>query len=253
VASGSLAKSLVQRPNKNQLHHLNVKTFIASAVLLGFVANGWAGSYGYTNSSTITINDVGAPPTVADLYPSTISISGLDGQTISQVTVTLYGLTHSFPSDLDILLAGPGGQFSMLMSEVGGNTRFPVSNLTLTLDDTAANPLPINSTLTSGTFQPTRQNPTLAFLFPSPAPAGSSSAAALLSVFNGTDPNGNWNLFVVDESSPDSGSISGWSMEVTTIPEPGSFGMAALGLGCLAAMRIRRKLKGVHHEDQLSS
>jgi hypothetical protein len=49
---------------------------------------------------------------------------------------------------------------------------------------------------------------------------------------------------VVDESSPDSGTISlGWSMDVTTVPEPGTVGLAALGLGCFAVIRIRRTHK----------
>jgi len=213
------------------------------ALLLLFVTQSWAGSYSFTNSSAISINDTGSPPTVADLYPSTISIAGVDsGETITHVSVTLYGLTHTYPSDLDIVLEGPDGQLSMLMSQVGGTaTKLPVSNLTLTLDDSAANSLPLDSALTPGTFKPTRLNPTLPFEFSSPAPAGSANAPATLSVFNGANPNGTWSLFVLDDSSPDSGSIPlGWSMSVETIPEPGTVGMAVVGLGCLAALRFRR-------------
>jgi hypothetical protein len=139
-----------------------VRTFFVAAMLVGFVAHGWAGTFSFSNTNAIAINDSGTPPTVAGLYPSTISVTDLNGS-ISHLTVTLYGLSHTFPSDLDIVLAGPGGQLSMLMSEVGGNTRFPVSNLTLTLDDSAADSLPIDSMLVSGTFKPTRQLPTLSF------------------------------------------------------------------------------------------
>jgi subtilisin-like proprotein convertase family protein len=227
---------------------LLVRILFVTTLLLGVVAQGRAQTFSFSNTNPIAINDSGTPPTVASLYPSTISVAGLDGS-VSHVTVTLHGLTHTFPSDLDILLAGPNGQVSMLMSEVGGNTRFPVSDLTLTLDDSAASSLPLDSTLLSGTFKPTRQFPTLSFEFPSPALEGSSSAPAALSIFNGTDPNGNWNLFVVDESSPDSGTISqGWSMDITTVPEPGMVGIAALGLGCCAAIRIRRR-----HQERKAS
>jgi subtilisin-like proprotein convertase family protein len=220
---------------------LGVRLLVAVA-MLAFAAAGWAGTYSFSNTNAISISDSGNPPTVADLYPSTISVTGLDGQNISHLTITLSGFSHSFPSDLDIVLAGPGGQLSMLMSEVGGNTRSPVSNLTLTLDDSAADSLPIDSTLISGTFRPTRQFPTLSFELPSPAPAGSSSAPAALSIFDGTDPDGNWTLFAVDESSPDSGTIAlGWSMDIATVPEPGMVGIAALGLGCITALRIRRR------------
>lgn len=219
-----------------------MKTLLAAAALVVFVTQGRAGTFSFTNSSPVSINDIGNPPTLGSLYPSTISVSGLDFQTITHLSITLDGLSHTFPSDLDIVLAGPGGQLSMLMSEVGGNSRIPVSNLTLTLDDLAANSLPFDSALTSGTFKPTRQFPTLSFEFPGPAPAGSASAPASLSGFNGTDPNGTWSLFVVDESSPDSGSISrGWSMEVTTVPEPGGFQFAVLAVGCAAAIRKWRR------------
>jgi subtilisin-like proprotein convertase family protein len=217
-------------------------TMFVAAMTFGFAARGRADTFNFSNTNPIAVSDTGTPPITGSLYPSSISVSGLDFQTISHLSITLDGLTHSFPSDLDIVLAGPGGQLSMLMSEVGGDTKFPVSDLTLTLDDLAANSLPINSALSSGTFKPTRQFPTLSFQFPSPAPAGSSSAPAALSVFNGTDPNGTWNLFVVDESSPDSGTISrGWSMEVTTVPEPGNFEFAALAMGCMVAIRRWRR------------
>jgi len=226
----------------HKLTRVLVKQSLIAAALLGSMAPGRAETFSFSNTSPVTINDSGTPPTVADLYPSTISVTGLDGLTISHLTVTLHGLSHTFPSDLNIVLSGPGGQISMLMSEVGGATKFPVSNLTLTLDDSAVDSLPIDSTLESGTFKPTRQFSTLSFEFPSPAPAGSSSAPATLSVFNGTEPNGTWSLFAVDESSPDSGTISlGWSMNITTVPEPGLAGIAALGLGCFAAIRVWRR------------
>ena len=219
-----------------------MKTLFVVAMLAACEASGWADTFSFSNTNPIAINDSGTPPTTGSLYPSSISVSGLDFQSISHLSITLDGFTHTFPSDLDIILAGPGGQLSMLMSEVGGTTKFPVTDLTLTLDDLAADALPINSALSSGTFRPTRQSPTLSFEFPSPAPGGSSSAPAALSVFNGTDPNGTWNLFVVDESSPDSGAISrGWSMQITTIPEPGNIEFAALAVGCVVTIRMWRK------------
>jgi len=239
-----MSKKIMLAARKDHPVARTMKTLFVVAMLAACEASGWADTFSFSNTNPIAINDTGTPPTTGSLYPSSISVSGLDFQSISHLSITLDGFTHTFPSDLDIILAGPGGQLSMLMSEVGGIARFPVMDLTLTLDDLAANALPIDSALSSGTFKPTRQFPTLSFEFPSPAPAGSSSAPAALSVFNGTDPNGTWNLFVVDESSPDSGNISrGWSMQITTIPEPGNFEFAALAVGCLATIRMWRRNK----------
>ncbi|HET7625711.1 MAG TPA: PEP-CTERM sorting domain-containing protein [Verrucomicrobiae bacterium] len=216
----------------------------AAALLLAFSISipGRAGTFDFSNTSEIVIQDSTNLPTAAGLYPSTINVSGLDGQLVSHLSITLNGFSHDFPSDVDIVLAGPAGQLAMLMGEVGGQDRTPVSNLTLTLDDSAANSLPIDAALSSGVFKPTRQFPTFNFEFPSPAPAGSANAPASLSVFNGTDPNGAWRLFVVDDSNPDSGTIlSGWSMNlVTAVPEPGTVGLFALAIGIYAAFRYRK-------------
>lgn len=56
----------------------------------------------------------------------------------------------------------------------------------------------------------------LPFTFPAPAPAGNANAPAALSVFKNTDPDGVWNLYIVDDSVGDSGSLSGgWSLNLS--------------------------------------
>ena len=51
-----------------------------------------------------------------------------------------------------MLLVGPQGHQSLLMSDAGGDN--PVSGVDLTLDDSAATALPDTSKLTTGTFKP---------------------------------------------------------------------------------------------------
>ena len=213
----------------------------AAVALLLTVCASQSGTFSFSNTDPIVINDIGNPPTPASPYASAIEVTGLEGQVITHVSVTLNGFSHTFPSDVNILLVGPSGQMSTLMSEVGGNTRLPVSDLTLTLDSSAASWLPIDSELFSGVFKPTRQFPSLPFEFPAPAPAGSSSALADLSVFEGTAPDGAWRLFVLDESTPDSGFISsGWTLNLATpVPEPSTAALLMCAIGTLAFFRSK--------------
>jgi subtilisin-like proprotein convertase family protein len=144
---------------------------------------------------------------LASPYPSTINVSGLSG-TVRSVRVNLNGLAHTFPSDIDMLLVGPQGQQVILLSDVGGGT--DIVGVNLTLDDAAPAGLP--ATLVSGTFRPT--NIGGGDIFPG-APAGAPAAA--LAAFAGTDPNGAWQLFVVDDVGADRGDMTGgWSLSIET-------------------------------------
>jgi subtilisin-like proprotein convertase family protein len=175
----------------------------------------------FSNANAIIINDSLAPPTVAAPYPSSISVAELPGQAVTKVTITLYGFTHGFPSDVDILLVGPQGQKSILMANTGGQNKYSVTNLSLTFDDDASSTLPIYTQLVSGTFKPTNGYASigytnLPFEFPLPAPAGNSNSATGLSVFKNTDPSGIWKLFIVDDVSGDTGAIpGGWSLTLS--------------------------------------
>jgi VCBS repeat-containing protein len=132
------------------------------------------------------------------------------------VNVTLTNLSHTYPDDIDIIPVGPAGQNTYLMSDAG--TGNDVVNVTLTFDDAAADYLPDSSQIVAGTYKPTNYG--TPDTFPAPAPAG--PYGTLLSAFNGTDPTGNWNLFVYDDAGGDLGSISGgWSLELTYATAPG--------------------------------
>jgi subtilisin-like proprotein convertase family protein len=179
-----------------------------------------AGSVTFSNANVITFNESMTPPTAATPYPSSITVSGFAGQVVTKATVTLFGFTHGFPSDADILLVGPQGQKTIVMANAGGQNKYSVTNLVLTFDDDAASMLPIYSQLVSGTFKPTDGYaalgyPDLPFDFPPPAPAGNSNSPTALSVFKNTDPSGLWKLFVVDDVSGDTGTIVGWSLTLS--------------------------------------
>jgi subtilisin-like proprotein convertase family protein len=186
----------------------------------GAIAGGWSLTIttapAVTGVATTLSNPAALP--IADAgtttpYPSTIAAGGLLG-TIVDVNVTLTGLSHTYPADLDILLVGPGGEHVMLMSDVGDDT--DISGATLVCDDAATAAL-LAEPLASGTFQPTNLdgNDPLIDVLPAPAPAGPHGTN--LSVFNGTAPNGTWSLFVRDDEGDDVGTLAGgWSLTLTT-------------------------------------
>lgn len=159
----------------------------------------------------------GVPPT--DVYPSVINVSGLSG-VVTKVTVT-FAITSTFPDDFDILLVGPTGAMSLIMSDAGGSG--DPNNVTYTFDQDAAAPMANDPTaiVPAGTFQPSNY---AGFVTPEPGgqdnfpmAGGLMSYPTSLAVFNGTNPNGQWKLYVVDDQVIDRVNLpSGWSIDITS-------------------------------------
>jgi subtilisin-like proprotein convertase family protein len=154
----------------------------------------------FSNPTDILINLAGGPPGVSP-YPSPISVAGLAGS-VTNVTVTLSNVSHSVPDDLDILLLGPGGQRVLLMSDAGDSNA--INSVRLTFSDDVTASLPDNGRIVSGVYRPTNYGPPdTNFPANTPGPPYGST----LSVFDGTNPNGTWRLFVHD----DTGGVGGGS------------------------------------------
>lgn len=170
----------------------------------------------FANTTSLPMSGASNGEGTGNPYPSTINISGIPG-TVTSVTATLNKVTHQFPADLDILLVGPQGQNVMLMSDVGGS--HSVSNVNLTFSDGAASSLGTGQ-IASGTYLPTNLDPHGdKDAFPTPAPP--KPFGSTMSIFHGTNPNGTWQLFVLDEFTSGSGSIGGgWSLTITTALAP---------------------------------
>lgn len=173
------------------------------------------GTRSFTNAAPVVINAQGA----ATPYASPIRVSGLAGK-VSRVTLQLRGFTHPLPDDVDVLLVSPTGRKAIVFSDVGGTT--PVTDLDLTLADAATVALPDATVLTTGTFKPLNYG--TGDTFPSPAPVGPYLAA--LNQFNNTIPNGDWTLYVVDDTAGNAGVIQrGWTLTITTVAGVGVAGL----------------------------
>ena len=162
----------------------------------------------FSQLSPITFADNAA----ATPYPSSINVSGLP-KGVTDVNLSLKSWDQLSSDATDVLLVGPGGQAVVVLSDVGSGA---VTGLDLVLDDEAANGVP--AVPVSGTWKPTNVNP-VGDAFPPPAPA--TATAATLSGFDGTDPNGVWSLYVVDDDGGgDTGNFDSWSLQITTVDTP---------------------------------
>lgn len=183
----------------------------------------------YRNPNPVVINDGAQSPV------STITVAGEAGP-VGSLRVTLYDITHNSVGDIDVLLVGPGGQNILLIGDAGGATGL-FGTRTLTLIDSAGQVLPQNGGFETGQYEPTSWTAGQPN-FNSPAPAGpynepGSSVGGgpnLTSVFNGTNPNGTWSLYIRDDNGAafskrqssaggQNGTLfGGWGLEIFTSP-----------------------------------
>jgi len=228
-------------------------TVLSNAVFPSFTLGKTPASY--SNNAAIIINEL-APATP---YPSVITVSNLNGL-VTQATVTLSNLSHTYPKAINALLVSPTGQKTFLMSDCGST--FGINNVTLTFDDTATNVLPSAAQIMPGTYQPTAYAsppvlPEPAAPFPTNATA--PPYATNLSVFNGTSPNGQWALYVYDNEYLTSGSISnGWILNLNLKgPVPGAadlaLGMTASALTNVATSNLTYTLTVTNYGPSTSS
>ncbi|MEJ0089737.1 MAG: reprolysin-like metallopeptidase [Limisphaerales bacterium] len=158
----------------------------------------------FNNASLITIRD----NTYALPYPSTIAVSGISAP-VTKVTATISGWSHTYPSDVAMLLVGPGGQSVKLVGRAGSGT--DVNGVTLTFDDAASSSLS-TSAIFSGTYLPTEVSSSGVFSSPAPAAPYGNTLAPLAAT-----PNGTWSLYVQDFAAVDLGAITnGWSLRFVT-------------------------------------
>ena len=239
----------------NSLHRSR-SLALAAVFALGVVSSQAATFTG----GMLTLNDAtstGSGP--ANPYPSTINVSGLSNLAATGSHVTLTINNFSRPSgragDIDMLLVGPTGASLIFWSDVGTNAATAV-NVSITLSDTASAYLPASAALTSGTFKPTNEG-TPQDSFPAPAPTGThgdpggavrgAGPDTFATEFDGTNPNGTWSLYIVDDtlSNDTVGSVSSWSLNIdaapTGVPEPSTWALLAVGTAALG-LALRRRV-----------
>ena len=197
------------------IHTLPVQTAAA--------ANGSPAVFSNANPIEIPAINSTTDPEPAIPYPSDIDVLGLTG-VVTNVSVTIHGLTHSSPQDLDMLLLGPSGQTFHFWSDAGGANA--VSDITVNVADDGTTPLPDSGPLVDGTtYKPFNADttgddfplPAVGPPYNEPAPAGSATFASVFNGLTADQVNGTWSLFITDDTDGNGGTIAGgWSLNIST-------------------------------------
>ena len=174
----------------------------------------------------------------------TSSITITQDETVTDVEVTLTGLNHTWAGDLTATISN-GTVTSTLFARVGdaGGTSgdSSVFNGIYTFSDDGSDLWAASNDAGFGGTIPTVDYA---------ASGVNNSQVVLATDFANQSSAGTWTLFMSDAAQGDTGSLTGWGIQLTTIsgsggsssiPEPGTMTMFTIivGLGCFGFVRRR--------------
>jgi len=144
----------------------------------------------FSNASGLAIPDLAT-------VSQTITVSGA-GTYLWDVDLTAF-IAHTWNSDLDITLTAPSGKV-----------------VTITTDNGSSNANVFNGTL----WDDSAMSAASSYAYVSGTPAPTLTAEGAFSSLNGSNPNGVWTLTITDDLGGDSGNLSSWKLDVTTLNSP---------------------------------
>lgn len=218
---------------------MSTLTLSVAGLVLATAPTAQAASFSSTTAISVPSPQSCTTQDKADVYPSTIAVSGLD-PVISDVDVTVNFAANNQGNlaKLRLLVVSPSGAKTVLIHRASNSSvGTPSAGGSYTFDDEASGPLPtVEGTSpvqlpASASYQPTNAyngtpscNMASGTAFPSPAPGAiTGSPSKTLAAIDGTNPNGDWKLFATSVDNNAGGlvapiAISGWSLNVTAGP-----------------------------------
>ncbi len=149
-----------------------------------------ANNNGVLDETIKTYTSSNVPIAIPDLTTITSTLTVADTGTIADINVKL-SINHTWAADLDIFITGPTGTKITLSTDNGGNS----DNYTNTVfDDEAAVTVVGSAAPFTGSFKP----------------EGALSGLDTKAI------NGTWTLTVTDDGTDDIGTLTAWSLEITT-------------------------------------
>jgi hypothetical protein len=207
---------VIGRQGSHLLAALGAALLLAAAALPAFAA-AEVENHTFVNPANIQPSgDANATVGVATLYPDTIEVPSYPG-TITKVTATILDLSSGRPEDIDMALVSPDGTAVMLMSDACGNESQHLGGDDWTFDDDASIFL---SRIGCRPGELASFKPTNYFEEEHPDElevlgVGPSEPHNELAEFDGEEPGGTWQLYVLDDSMGVVGfEIGGWSLSI---------------------------------------
>jgi hypothetical protein len=184
------------------------------------------------------------------------TVTGLSGS-IADIQVSLdiagTGAAGAFNGDYYAELVNNQGGFAVLLNRAGMSSANPFGygddGFSVTFSDSAANDIHFYQNYSGGfnpggqligTWQPDGENIS-PLSDPSAFDDALSQQTAMLSSFDGENPDGQWTLFLADLSEGGTAQVTGWSLAITTVPEPPEANLLAAGLVASLWFLRRRK------------
>jgi len=142
----------------------------------------------------------------ANPYPITFTVSSIVG-TINSVKLILSGYKHDFTSDVGMVLVAPSSGATVVVGYAGGygngtGNTYPGIEIDVELDSAAFTPW--DGTTAGGPYTPIDNVGGLPYTFalmPQRAGLPNEPLSSMdLTIFNGDDPNGTWELYVHDNT-----------------------------------------------------
>jgi subtilisin-like proprotein convertase family protein len=155
----------------------------------GESADAYTVNFSISSTSTTTFSSSGSALAIRDFNWTVSTINISQAINISDLNVKV-NITHTYDSDLRIVLMAPDNSYIELSDYHGGSGH----NYTNTVfDDQATTAISKGTAPFTGSYKPDQA----------------------LSAFNGYSTKGNWSLYVYDGARYDTGTLNSWSMIVT--------------------------------------
>ncbi len=159
------------------------------------------------------------------------TVSDAPDMTVSGLNVVL-NISGGFNGNLYAYLDAPNGTQVVLMNRPGVSESNPFgatgAGMNITLQDSGAANGSIQNETSSGVL------------------TGSYNAAGPLAGFNGSAADGTWTLFFADEvSGGGTSTLTGWSLEITAVPEPVNLALPVFGLVAIGIGGVRRVYRSI--------